>query len=222
MHLSTISALRRARVRNEDELLAALGAPLLAARPFQPDAVRALADQLLAYWLTGERRLVPVTSLRPKDGRTTLAVALAQALAARGERVLLVDADLRSPGVHRRLGLENVGGLAALLEGRDVRLAAAAPELAVLVAGRSREDPLELLSRPRLVHFLAAAAKSYGAIVVDTPAALRGPDHELFAALAGGALLLVRSGEDARALARMRLRLTRLHARPIATLIAHT
>ena len=125
--------------------------------------------------------------------------------------------DFRSPSLHQKFSLKNTGGLADLLDGRVVRLAACRENLAVLVAGAVREDPLELLSRQRLRHFLGAAARPFRVVLIDTPAAERGPDLEMFAALAGGALLVVRPGENAARLARLRKRLTLCRARPVAT-----
>jgi Mrp family chromosome partitioning ATPase len=208
---------RRSTVRSERDLVEAIGAPLLAARPLRPEALRALGQQLLEHWFNGSRTLLPVISVGAHDGRTSLAAALAETFAAMGERTLLIDADLRSPSLHQRYGLTNTGGLADLLDGRDVRLAACKENLAVLVAGAVREDPLELLSRERLRHFLGAAARPFRVVLIDTPAAERGPDLEMFAALAGGALLVVRPGEDAARLVRLRRRLRRCSAQPVAT-----
>jgi protein-tyrosine kinase len=204
-------------VRCEQALVEAIGEPLLAARPAQPEALRALSHQLLEHWFTGGRALIPVISARAGDGRSTLAMALAQEFAKQGEPTLLIDADLRAPSLHARFGLANRLGLADLLDGRDVQMAACRENLAVLVAGSVRQDPLELLSRERLRHFLAAAARPFRVVLVDTPAAERGPDFEIFAALARGALLAVRRGEDVARLARLRRRLTRCAARLVAS-----
>jgi len=212
--------MRNRGVRSESDLLAALGAPLLAARRLQPEAVRVLARQLLVHWFTPGRALLPVVGTRAGAGRSSLAAGLATELATNGVRTLLIDADFRSPSQHLRFALGRDGGFADLLEGRGVRLAACRDNLAVLVAGRVREDPLELLSRARLRRFLGAAARPFRAILVDTPAAERGPDLEMFAALAGGALLMVRPGEDAARLSRLRLRLARLRARVVAAIFS--
>lgn len=217
----TIWRVRRRRpVRVERELLPLLGNPLLAARPSQPEALRALARQLLEHWFGSARRLLPIVSVGKGDGRTSIALELAELFAASGERTLLIDADLRAPSVHRFFGLQNRGGLADLLAERSLQLAACRENLAVLVAGAPREHPLELLSRPRLMHFLQAAARPFSVVIIDTPAADSGPDLEMFAALAGGALLVVRPGEDAARIARLRRRLTHCNARPVATVFA--
>jgi len=208
--------LRRPRIRSERELNAVFGEPILAARPLVPEALRALAQQLLAYWFDSRRSLLPVISARAQDGRTSLAAELARTFAAMGQRTLLIDADLRSPSLHRRFAIASGGGLADLLDGRGVRLAACGENLAVLAAGSVREDPLELLSRDRLRRFLAAAARPFRIVIADTPAAARGPDHEMFSALAGGHRARGDRGEHARRLAGLRRRLARCAARPVA------
>ncbi|HUQ74856.1 MAG TPA: CpsD/CapB family tyrosine-protein kinase [Burkholderiales bacterium] len=212
---------RRRPVRVERDLVPLLGNPLLAARPHQPEALRALARQLGEHWFRDGRKLLPVVSAGKGDGRSSVARELATLFAQMGERTLLIDADLRSPSVHRAFHLKNKGGLADLLADRPVQLAACRDNLAVLVAGTTREHPLELLSRPRLLNFLAAAARPFDVVLIDTPAAEAGPDLEIFAALAGGALLVVRPGEDAARLSQLRRQLTRCAARPVATVFSH-
>lgn len=179
----------RAAVRSESELIAALGAPLIAARPL---AAEKLAEQLGVHWFRRGRPILAVVGAEKGEGRTRVAAELARAFARAGERTLLIDADFRSPGVHRAFGLANRQGLADFLEGRASRLARCADNLSVLVAGRVGTSPLELLSRSRMQALLAAAAERYSVVLVDTPAAERGPDLQLPAAFAGGALVVTK------------------------------
>jgi Mrp family chromosome partitioning ATPase len=213
-------ARRRRPVRIERDLVPLIGNPMLAARPQQPEALRALARQLADHWFTAERKLLPIIGAGKGDGRSPVAVQLAELFAAMGQRTLLVDANFRSPSIHRAFKLKNQRGLADLLADRPVQLAACRENLAVLVAGAVRGDPLELLSRPRLANFLRAAGRPFDAVLIDTPSAESGPDLEIFAALAGGALLVVRPGEDAARLARLRRRLTFCKARPVGTVFS--
>ena len=216
-----IAAERRRRpVRGEAQLVATLGEPLFATRTFQDEALDALARQLLQQWLVGEQVLLPVVSAGAGEGRTKLAVELALRFARLGERTLLLDADFRSPGLHRALGLKNREGLADLLGGRPVQFAECAPNLAAMVAGRVKGDPLELLRGERLHALLAASAKHFRVIVVDTPALVRGPDLQIFAALARGALVVSRRSQaEAQALSRLRASLEQCSARVIATVV---
>ena len=213
---------RRRPVRSERDLLAALGEPLLAARPMSNAAVRALAQQLQRHWFSpGQQVLLPVVSAHAGEGRSWLAATLAAALAELGEKTLLIDADLRSPGLHRLFGAANRQGLAEFLQSdRKFSPLAPHPNLSLILAGHAGADPLELLSRTRLKELLAASAKKFSAIIVDTPAAERGPALEMFAALAGGALVVARrDSAESGALARLQARLACCSARVVATVL---
>jgi Mrp family chromosome partitioning ATPase len=176
-------------LRSQNQLIQVLGAQPLAARPL---AAHDLARQLLAHWFGPRRAVLAVVSPQDGDGAKHVAAQLARACAAGGVSTLLIDADFRAPGLHRAFGLRNRAGLADFLEERPVQLTPCADNLSVLVAGRASGDPLELLSRPRMQQFLAAAASRYQVVLVATPAATRGPDLQLPAAFSGGVLVVSR------------------------------
>jgi Mrp family chromosome partitioning ATPase len=204
-------------VRCENELVQVLGAPLLAARPL---AAQSLSHQLLAHWFGLGRPVLAIVSAEGGAGRKRVAAELARAFARMGEPTLLIDGDFRSPGLHREFGLRNRAGLGDFLEGRRMQLAHCAENLAVLVAGSSSADPLELLSRSRLLHLLAAAAQRYRVVLIDTPAAARGPDLQLFAAFAGGALVVARFSTQIPALERLRDFLASCKTRVVGTVLS--
>ena len=93
--------------------------------------------------------MIAVTSSQPLEGKTTTAANLAIALALGGSRVLLIDADMRRPGLHKTMGLQNELGLSHLLTGqsrvRDVVQRTAEPNLFAITAGRTPPNPSELL-----------------------------------------------------------------------------
>jgi hypothetical protein len=155
-------------VRSENELIASLGVPIVAVRPLAPQA---LSQQLKAYWFGRGRPVLAVVSAQAGDGGTLVAAELARVFASSGESTLVIDTDFRSPALHRAFGLRNRAGLADFLEGGNTQLAHCGENLAVLVAGRSGADPLELLSRQRMQDLLAAATKRYRVVLVATPAA---------------------------------------------------
>jgi non-specific protein-tyrosine kinase len=148
-----------------------------------------------------------VTSPRRGDGKTTTAINLALSLAQAGRRVLLVDADLRQPSVHARLGLDNVRGLSTyLLEG--IRGAApdipvsrlpAIPELTVLTAGPTPPNPTELLGSEHMPRLLEAALGMEGhprlaeTIVIDASPVLSVADACVLAGHVDGTMLVVDS-----------------------------
>ena len=206
-------------VRSEKELVAALGSPLVAARPL---AVEALAEQLAAHWFRRGRPVLAVVSAEEGVAHARVAAELARAFARSGERTLLVDADIRRPALHRAFKLKNGDGLAGFLEGRAPSLEQCGENLSVLVAGRSSADPLELLSRTRMRELLAAAATRYGVVLVHTPAAVRGPDLQLPAAFAGGALVVTRFRAAAQPLERLRELLSVCRARVVGAVLSPT
>lgn len=201
-----------------------LGVAWLAARPrkrvprLRPRALHGLCVRLLEQWFTGEGRLLAIVSAEPGEGRSSLAAQLAAAFAALGRRTLLIDGDLRAPRLHRAFNLPNAQGLGDLLEDGRASLASAGENLSVMVAGSPRADPLELLSRDRLPAFLAEARRHFQVVLIDTPAAARGPDFQMYAALAGGALVVnARGSADAPALRGLHTALQRCGAQLVAT-----
>lgn len=204
-------------VRHEREVVAALGEPLLAAHPASEAGLRALCRQLARYWFAGGRRLLPIVALASLAERT---LDLARAFAALRARTLLIDADLRSPQLHARLGVPRAAGLADALQGRDMRVAFVESEnFAFLPAGRVRGEPLELLSRDGLGPLLRAAAEPFDVALIAPAPLERGPDFEIFAALAGGALVLVPGSACAAELRVLKARLARCAARVVATVL---
>ena len=216
--LGCVAAAARRRPPSERDLVRLLGAPLLAVRPLREAALRGLCRQLLDHWLQPGRTLLPVVSAQRGEGRTYLAAHLAAAFAALGEKTLLIDADLRSPGLHHAFGVPNKEGLSDYLLGKATNPVPVNENLAVLVAGSAAGNPLELLRGERLRNLVTAASKHFRVIVVDTPAAARGPDLEIFAALAAGALVVAGSAR-ARPLARLQAALTRSSARALAIVV---
>jgi protein-tyrosine kinase len=211
---------RRQPVRSERELVHALGEPLLAARPLRRDGMRELCLQLLEHWFSAEHQLLPIVSAGAGEGRSRVAAQLAVAFAELGHKTLVIDGDFRSPGLHRAFRLPNAHGLADFLLDKRVSLASAGENLSVMVAGSAAADPLELLSRPRLRALLTEARKHFRVVLIDTPAAARGPDFQMFAALAGGALVVTdRAQADGRALKVLHAALRRCAARLVITLI---
>lgn len=203
-------------LRSEKELNNVLGVPMLAARPLAPEH---LARQLLAHWFGRGRPVLAVVSAEEGDDGARAAAELARACAASGAPTLLIDADLRSPRLHRAFALPNRAGLADFLQGRRADLARAADNLTVLVSGRTLADPLELLSRSRMIELLRAAASRYSVVLVHTPAAARGPDLQLFAAFAGGVLVVTKKPCEPTGLAKLRALLDTSKARVVGAVL---
>ncbi|MGH9070935.1 MAG: CpsD/CapB family tyrosine-protein kinase [Acidimicrobiales bacterium] len=153
-----------------------------------------------------DRSSILVTSAMSGEGRTTVAADLARLLALSGHRVVLVDFDLRRPGVHERASLPKGPGVVDVLLGRhpaDACLRFVALEsgqngasrgLYVLAAGELEGEPSQLLGGKRTRALLRALESQASVVLVDGPSVLGHPDAVLVGRLVGGALMVVESG----------------------------
>ncbi len=152
---------------------------------------------------------VLVTSSRPAEGKSTSSLAVARSLAHLGLRVLLVDADLRNPSVHRLLGLNNSLGLSNYLTGEDFGALIQTTDyhgLQVLPCGPLPPNPAELLAGPRLPQLLAEAKALFDVVVIDGPPVIGLADAPILASRAAATLLVVESGGARRSVVRMAAR----------------
>jgi capsular exopolysaccharide synthesis family protein len=176
------------------------------------EAYRELRTNLQFVKLVENRRSVLVTSSLPGEGKSTATVNLAHVLAMSGARVLLVDADLRSPSVHRILGLEGDAGLTTVLIGQaeidEVTQSAGLDGLDVITAGAIPPNPSELLGSRAMEEMLEEAARHYDVVLVDAPPLLAVTDAAVLSQVVGGVLVVaqserVRRAEFERALAKL-------------------
>ncbi len=148
----------------------------------------------------GENRTVLVTSTAPQEGKTTIATNLAVVCAQAGERVLLVDADLRRPAVHLALGIENGVGLTNLLVEREGAPEGEAlkttpyPMLTVITAGAYAPNPPDILESARMRELLGSWKRRFDRVIVDSPPQSSVVDPAILTPLADGVLLVVSSG----------------------------
>jgi capsular exopolysaccharide synthesis family protein len=152
------------------------------------EAFRALRTALVASSGTDATRLIAVTSTQPLEGKTTTAANIALALAIGGARVLIIDADMRRPSLHKAMRLPNDRGLAELLGGkakmREVVQRCGDPNLLVISAGHTPSNPSELLGSDRMRAFLHQLATGpFDWIIIDTPPVLAVTDAVVLAPL---------------------------------------
>jgi capsular exopolysaccharide synthesis family protein len=143
-----------------------------------------------------------VTSPNAADGKSTVAANLAVALAQSGQRVALVDADLRKPSLHKVFDLsQRVGTTTVLLDQADVHDALQHPGQglpAVLTAGQLPPNPSELLGSRRMANLLAELRTTYEVVLVDCAPLLPVTDPMVVSQFADGVLLIARSGTTTR------------------------
>ncbi|PZV05947.1 MAG: chain-length determining protein [Cyanobium sp.] len=177
-------------------------------RFFYQEAFRNLYTSL--RFLNSERplRSISITSSQPNEGKSLVNILLAKTLSEMGQRVLIVDADLRKPQLHQRLGLDNLIGLSNLLSGDADRWQDAiqpVPGYAnwfALTSGRRPPDPARLLGSSRMADFVRQVAESgqFDLILYDTPTVLGLADALLVAEQLDGMVLLVSLARVDRAL----------------------
>ncbi|MGY1692663.1 polysaccharide biosynthesis tyrosine autokinase [Geodermatophilus sp. SYSU D01105] len=140
------------------------------------------------------RGVLAVTSSLAAEGKSTVAVNLAVALAETSARVLLVDADLRRPSVATRLGLEGSAGLTTVLLGQaevsDVVQEWGRTGLEVLTSGVLPPNPTELLASPAMHRLLDQLRASYDHVVIDCPPLLPVADGTILSTLVDGTIVL--------------------------------
>ncbi|HYM23843.1 MAG TPA: polysaccharide biosynthesis tyrosine autokinase [Vicinamibacterales bacterium] len=173
--------------------------PLLASSRVPHDfgeSFRALRTSLVAKYPSTGTKVLLVTSAQPLEGKTTTAANVAMALAYGGSRVLLIDADMRRPGLHRPLRLTNERGLSQVLIGqarvRDVIQRTVDPNLLAITAGKTPPNPSELLASERMKTLLTNLTHGpFDWIVIDTPPVLAVTDAVILAPWVSGVTFVI-------------------------------
>ena len=166
------------------------------------EAFRALRTSLLLSQADHPPQVILVTSALPREGKTTAAVNLAVTLAQLGDRTLLMDSDLRKPGIRRALNL-TIGkelGLSSYLAGVATLDEVLIPHptinnLEALTTGPVPPSPADLLSSHRMREAIAELRLRFKFVVIDSPPVMAATDAVILSALTDGVLLVVRSGE---------------------------
>jgi capsular exopolysaccharide synthesis family protein len=168
-------------------------------RPLEA-AYERIIQRLFAYRRSPRESVILVTSAVAGEGTSTVARNVALALAQhRAERVLLIDANLRTPSQHRAFKMDMTEGLGDVLLGPTTLTSAVqedvAPGLSLLPAGQSVASPAQLLTVASLHSVIMALLSLYDWIIIDSPPATSYPDVATIAAAAGGAILVVEAEE---------------------------
>jgi capsular exopolysaccharide synthesis family protein len=169
----------------------------------QVEAFRMLRTNMQFVDVDHDSKVFTITSSVVGEGKSTVAANLAIALAQAGQRVLLMDGDLRRPRLHQFFELEPSVGLTTVLVGKVTLLQAvqptSVPGLAVLNSGTIPPNPSELLQSESMSDLLLdARTAGYDAIIIDAPPLLPVTDAALLAAQSDGTLLVIRHGRTTR------------------------
>jgi succinoglycan biosynthesis transport protein ExoP len=166
------------------------------------EAFRALRTSLLLSQADHPPQVILVTSALPHEGKTTASVNIGVTLAQLGDKTLLIDGDLRKPGISRALHMNDAKhvGLSSYLAGVSSLDVVTVPHPAVsnlhaIPTGPVPPNSADLLSSHRLAQMIRELRKRYKFIVIDSPPIMAATDAVILSALADGVLLVVRSGE---------------------------
>jgi protein-tyrosine kinase len=151
-------------------------------------------------------QLLMTTSAQPGEGKSTVISNLAVAYALEGKRVLLVDADLRKPVVHRIFSQTNRVGLTNLLTGmntlQEVVKDSGVENLSLITSGATPPNPAELLGSARMKVLIEELRGSYDLILFDTPPVLAVTDSLIISSFCDGVLLVIHAGKVKKAYVR--------------------
>ena len=201
--------------------------PLSLVRPQSAfaESFRALRTTLLLSAPGSAPKVLVITSAVPGEGKTTTAINLAVALAQSTKRVLLVEADMRKPGLLELLSLGKKDGLSECLTGAAEFTNAVAsipelPDLDVLSAGQRPPAPAELLGSDQMRGLIAQWRAEYDHVILDTPPIMGLTDAVVLASMSDAVVLVVRYGRTSRqTLCRARDLLTRVNAHTIGVVV---
>jgi exopolysaccharide transport family protein len=189
------------------------------------ESYRAIRTSLLLSSLGGPPKVILVTSALPQEGKTTTSINISIVLAQKGVRVLLVDADMRRPSVHKNLGMASHTGLSnvltsnATLEQAIVR-SPIHPNLFILPAGPPPPNPAELLASADMGDLVQDLRGLYEHVVIDTPPTLSVTDAVVLSTRADSVVLVIRSGQTTKAaLRRARDLLAQVNAKVTGVLL---
>ncbi|MBD2441117.1 polysaccharide biosynthesis tyrosine autokinase [Nostoc sp. FACHB-110] len=142
---------------------------------------------------------VVISSASQGEGKSTVAVHLAQVAAAMGKRVLLVDTNLRCPSLHQRVGVLNIQGLTDVItQSVDwqniIERSPIKDNLYILTAGQIPPDSARLLASQKMQHLMSELQANFDLVIYDTPSLLESADAHLLAANSNGIVLVAGLG----------------------------
>ena len=209
--------LSRSTIHNEEELKKVLNTPCVgqipsvkvprnAACPMAnksrknsgfSEAIRLLRLRIEKYMESQEKKVLLVSSAIPGEGKTTVSVNLAIALAKKGKRVVLIDCDLRNPSVAKALQLTPPNSVTDYLQEkvtiRDIITQTQTENLYVIAGGSGvKTNSAEMLSQERTLRLIQAARNLFDCVILDTPPCSLLADASELAGLADGSLVVIR------------------------------
>lgn len=203
-------------IKTPDQMEALLGIPVLGLIPVMPsdqsvqsvledphsavsEAYRSARTALQFSTDRGVPKNFVVTSARPSEGKTTTVTTLARMFGQIGMKILVIDADLRNPSLHKIIGIDNSTGLSNYLTGSADAEAVIRPSgvdnVSLISSGPIPPNPAELLSSPRMLTLLTELRDQFDLIIVDSAPVMGLADALLLSSVADGTLIVCSAGE---------------------------
>ena len=168
------------------------------------EAYRGIRTGILFSSAESEPQVVLVSSAGAEEGKTITTANLAVTMARAGSKVLIIDCDLRRPGLHKIFGIERELGVTNILVGnnaiKDALVQTEVDNLYVIPAGYIPPNPSEILGSKRMTELIETLRKDFKRIIIDSPPVTAVTDATLLGRLADGVILVVRANDKAREL----------------------
>ena len=163
------------------------------------ECCRSIRTNILFSAADRPMKTITVSSPRPREGKTTTTIYMGTTMAQSGQKVLLIDSDLRRPRLHKSLGISKQRGLTNLILGDatidDVIKSTDIPNLYVLPSGPQPPNPAELLLTNRFKQVLAELEERFERILLDSPPVLAVTDAVVLSRLSNGVMMVAKAGK---------------------------
>lgn len=194
-----------------------------APKSIDAEAYRSLRSNIEYSSFDDEYRVIVITSSVPGEGKSTTAGNLAIALAQSGNKVLLVDCDMRKPSIHKKFKISNAAGTAELLL-RKKSFEEVANDynenLTIITAGKIPPNPSEMLASRAMTAFIKEMKNEFKYIILDTPPLQAVTDAQVLSTKADGVLLMVKAGSTKKELVSNSVDLiNKVHGKVIGTVL---
>jgi len=175
---------------------------IVADNPFSivSEQFRTIRTNIQFSMIDKQLQTLSITSATPSSGKTTIASNLAGAFAAEDTKVLLVDADMRKPSIHKIFGVKNLQGLTSILTDRNLRLSdvtrrSYVDNLDFITCGLIPPNPSELMGSKRMTELIDQMKENYDLVIFDNPPLLAVTDAQIMATKVDGTIVVVPKGE---------------------------
>ncbi|NEO98911.1 MAG: polysaccharide biosynthesis tyrosine autokinase [Symploca sp. SIO2E9] len=190
------------------------------------ESFRSLNTNIRLLGIDNPIRSLVISSAMPKEGKSTVAVHLAQAAATMGQRVLIVDTDLRNPSLHQRTAVMNMYGLAEVISTDSglenaIQQSPVEENLFVLTTGQTPLDSIRLLASQKMQDLMEKLQAAFDLVIYDAPTLLGFADASLLAAHANGILLVAGLGKLKRSLLEQALDEIKVSGTPVLGVVAN-